>query len=51
MSPADFLVLLMLAQCAAACVLYALSGKHAHALMFLGYTIANAGILWTALKP
>jgi hypothetical protein len=40
----------MALQCAAASLLYALDGKPAHALMFFGYVIANAGILWTALK-
>ena len=50
MSPANFLVMLMAAQCAAATILYALDGKNALSLMFLGYTVANAGILWTALK-
>ena len=44
------LVLLMALQCAAACVLYYCDGQTPQSLMFFGYTIANAGILWTALR-
>ena len=50
MSPANALVLAMAFQCAAAAVCYELEDKHAQALMFTGYVIANLGILWTAMK-
>jgi hypothetical protein len=50
MNLANTLVLLMAAQCAAASVAYLLDGQDALALMFFGYTIANGGILWTALR-
>ena len=50
MSPANWLVLAMGIQCVAASVLYGIDGRWPHALMFFGYSIANAAILWTALK-
>jgi len=50
MSPANWIVLAMGVQCVLASVLYATDGRWPHALMFLGYSLANAAILWTAIK-
>jgi len=50
MSPANWLVLAMAVQCAIACALYVAESRWPHAVMFAGYTVANAGIIWAAIK-
>lgn len=50
MSAANWMVLGMGIQCVIAACLYALDKQWPHALMFLGYSIANGGILWAATR-
>ena len=42
---AHYLVLAMMVQCGLACALYLYQQQYAQAIMFFGYTIANAGIM------
>jgi hypothetical protein len=47
---ANFFVAAMTIQCAIAAVLYYFDQQYPLAMMYGGYTVANIGILWIALR-
>lgn len=50
MTPADWFLGLMTVECAVAAALYGNAGNLPYALAFIGYTVANAGLLLASIK-